>query len=79
MNRRGGFNMSTRALLVRGGKDGPTVIPGDAEKSRLVHVVRRDPGWGKPMPEDGPLPAADVAAIAKWIQDGAAMPDGELR
>ena len=79
MNRKGGFRMDSRAALLAGGKDGVAVVPGDPEKSRMLHVVRREEAWGKPMPPDGPLTEGEIAAIEQWIRDGAVMPEAERR
>jgi cytochrome c len=79
MNRKGGFRMDSRGALLAGGKDGVVVVPGDAEKSRMLHVVRREGSWGKPMPPDGPLTEGEIVAIEQWIRDGAVMPEAERR
>ena len=79
MNHRGGFNMATRANLLKGGHDGPGVVPGDADKSLVILLMRHqgpadDP---KPMPPP-PRPKVsddDIATVAEWVKAGAAMPD----
>lgn len=45
------------------------VIPGDAQRSRLVQVLRTS-GESR-MPLDSPLPDADIALIETWILEGA--------
>jgi OmcA/MtrC family decaheme c-type cytochrome len=51
------------------------VEPGAPERSYLVYKLRGDAtsagGSGLPMPTDGALDAADVAAIEAWIANGA--------
>lgn len=51
------------------------VEPGDPERSYLVLKVRGAAGvaggTGTPMPPDGPLDAAEQAAIEGWISSGA--------
>jgi mono/diheme cytochrome c family protein len=74
MNRRGGLSMSTRAGMMKGGKDGPVIVPGDPASSRLVKGIRREPPV-KPMPPKGSkLSDADIATIERWIRAGAVMP-----
>ena len=54
------------------------VVPGDSRASFLFTVLTR-PGGDDPttgiyaarMPYDQPLPDADIALIARWIDDGA--------
>ena len=74
MNRRGGFNMSTRANLLQGGKDGPAIVPGHLEDSLLLHVIDPNLAEDDPMrmpPRGERLTAAQIAAIRKWVMDGA--------
>src|SRR5207237_802052 len=39
---KGGLRLDSRAAMLKGGDTGPAVIPGDAEKSLLVRLVRYD-------------------------------------
>ena len=74
MNRRGGLSMSTRAGMMKGGKDGPVVFPGDPAHSLLVLGIRHE-GKPKPMPEKAAkLSDADIATVERWIRAGAVMP-----
>jgi cytochrome c len=75
-NHRGGLSMATRAGLLRGGHDGSVIVPGNAEQSLLIRLVRHqgpadDP---MPMPPKGQISDADIAVLAQWIQAGAIMP-----
>ena len=64
------FDLRTRESALKGGEHGSDVVPGNAEQSRMY---RRVAGLEKPsMPAQGvPLTAAQVAAVKKWIDDGA--------
>ncbi len=74
MNRRGGLSMSTRAGMMKGGKDGAVVLPGDPDHSILVLGIRHE-GRPKPMPEKAAkLSDADIATVERWIRAGALMP-----
>ncbi len=59
------------------------VIPGNSADSALVKSLRGDPpfnGAFARMPPGGPyLPDADIAFIARWIDDGAPDADSEFR
>jgi mono/diheme cytochrome c family protein len=61
------FDLTTREALLKGGKSGAAVAPGDAASSRLYQYVAA----GK-MPPDRRLDDAQVAAIKEWIDAGAA-------
>lgn len=78
---RGGFNMNTRAALLKGGHHGPAVIPGDPAKSFLVVLIRHARGGDDPMPmPPSPRPKlsdADIATVERWIRAGAVMPDSK--
>jgi mono/diheme cytochrome c family protein len=77
-NHRGGLNLETRAGMLKGGKDGPVLVPGDPAKSLLVRLIRHEgpPNDAKPMPPKSPrLSDADIATVTRWIQAGAIMPD----
>ena len=76
MNRRGGLNMSTRANLLQGGKDGAVVILGRPEDSLLLRVINPRLPDDDPMrmpPKGDRLTDAQVAAIRKWVADGLVM------
>ena len=76
MNRRGGLDMSTRARLLQGGKDGVVVIPGRPEDSLLIKVIGPNLSPDDPMrmpPKGTRLTEAQVATLRKWVADGAVM------
>ncbi len=67
---KGELDLVTREGLLRGGADGPDVVPYNARSSRLLQLVShaRDPH----MPSKGErLPDDAIARIAAWIDDGA--------
>lgn len=47
------------------------VVPGDSAASLLIQKFADTPPCGGKMPIGAPLTAAQVAQIAKWIDDGA--------
>ncbi|MBI3490351.1 MAG: DUF1549 domain-containing protein, partial [Acidobacteria bacterium] len=64
------LDLSTREGALTGGAKGVVLVPGDADRSRLYRMVA---GLDRPaMPMQGmPLAAPDIAALKKWIDEGA--------
>ena len=76
-NHRGGLNMDTRAAMLKGGRDGSVLVPGDPDKSLLIKLIRHegpadDP---MPMPPHGKISDADIATVTQWVKAGAITPD----
>ncbi|MEM9701982.1 MAG: c-type cytochrome domain-containing protein, partial [Planctomycetota bacterium] len=49
------------------------IVPGEPGKSRLIEVLAHgelDSG----MPPEGPLPAAEIALLTAWVEQGAVWP-----
>src|SRR5436190_12412842 len=51
----GGLRLDSREAMLRGGKSGAAVAPGDASKSRLYQAVTRTTPGVRPMPPDAAL------------------------
>jgi hypothetical protein len=68
---KGDFRLDTREGLLQGGESGkPALVPGDAEKSRLIEAVRyRNADFR--MPPKGKLPDDQIADLVKWVNGGA--------
>jgi cytochrome c553 len=76
-NHRGGLNMDTRASLMKGGRDGVVVVPGDPAKSLLVRLIRHEGPADDPMdmpPNKPKISDADIQTVSAWIKAGAVMP-----
>ncbi len=69
----GGLRLDSREAMLRGGKSGPAIIPGDPDKSLLLAAVRQT--GALKMPKGGKLSADQIEAIAQWIRTGAVWPD----
>jgi hypothetical protein len=67
------LRLDSREGMLTGNSDGPVILPGDPEKSRLVKAIRRQ-GDIK-MPPEKTLPAPAVEALATWIKAGAPWPE----
>ncbi len=59
-----GLNLSTYADAMKGGQDGPVILPNDAANSLLIAVQSKG---GHP----GQLTAAELAVVKAWIEAGA--------
>jgi cytochrome c len=78
MNHKGGLAMDTKASMMKGGRDGVVIVPGDPANSTLVKLIRHEgpPDDPKPMPPKSPkMSDADIAVIEQWVKAGAVMPD----
>jgi uncharacterized membrane protein len=70
---KGGLRMDSYELLMEGGKDGPVIVAGSAERSLLLERVTLPPDHKQFMPAEGkpPLRAEEIAWIKAWVQQGA--------
>ena len=67
--KKGKLDMSTYAELMKGGKQGNPVKPGDPAKSLIIEMIS---GKEPEMPEKGDkLTDAQVQIISEWIKQGA--------
>jgi uncharacterized membrane protein/mono/diheme cytochrome c family protein len=67
----GGLDQTSRETLLKGGRSGPAIVPGDPEASHLIHRIRGDVHDEDIMPPDGKLSDEQIAALEQWIRDGA--------
>jgi hypothetical protein len=64
------LDLREHAAVLKGGKRGPAVVPGNAEGSLLYKAIRREGELQMP-PGKAALSAAEVAIIRDWINGGA--------
>ncbi len=70
---KGGLKLTDRASVLKGGDSGPAAVPGDAEASAIVQVIRYQ---DEPrMPPSGKLADGEVAALTKWVELGLPWPE----
>jgi hypothetical protein len=72
---KGDLRLDTKADLLKGGKDGPVLVPFEPDKSRLIEAIR----WTNPdlqMPPKHRLSAEQVADFVQWVKFGAPDPRG---
>lgn len=66
---KGGLSLSSYANVMKGGRSGPAVNPGNADESILIQVIT---GQRAPkMPPNGAVPTDKLATLKQWINDGA--------
>ena len=75
---KGGLILDSRDGAFKGGDEGPSVVPGNLEKSLLIKAVRyTDPEFAMPPKKTGgKLPDDKIAILEEWVKMGAPMPAG---
>ena len=71
---KGDLKLDSRAAILKGGEEGPSVTVGKPEESLLIHALRHQDGLEMPPKEK--LPPAVVADFTRWIAEGAYFPSG---
>ena len=73
---KGGLRLESRALAIKGGKDGVVIVPGNAEKSDLYRRITLPAAHDDHMPNKGDLlTKAQTDLIRDWINAGAVWPE----
>jgi len=74
---KGKLLMDTLANLTKGGESGAGLVPGQPEKSEIIKriVLPKDSDDIMP-PKGGPLPAAEIDVLKRWVAEGAQWPQG---
>jgi uncharacterized membrane protein len=69
----GGLRLDTYEMLMKGGKDGPVLLPRRADNSLLIQRVTLPAGNQHFMPAEGrpPLKPDQIVSIRAWIDQGA--------
>ena len=65
-----GLRLDSRDGLLKGGRSGPAVVPGDPDKSLLIQAVRQTSETLK-MPKGGRLKPDEIEALTEWVRAGA--------
>ena len=74
--KKGKLLLDTKANAMKGGENGPCIVPGKPDESQLYKLlIDTDPDVRMPE-KDKPLPKEQIEAIRKWIEQGAGWPDG---
>jgi mono/diheme cytochrome c family protein len=74
---RGGLRLDTAAAALKGGKEGPAIVPKKAEESPLIAAVLGE-GSTERMPlKRPPLNQKEIDLLKSWIDQGAVAPAAE--
>src|SRR5262245_57551284 len=75
---KGKLLLDTREHAVKGGEDGPDIIPGDSAKSKLIHFTARlvEDYEMPPSGKGDPLTKEQVGVFRAWIDQGGKWPEG---
>ncbi len=71
-----GLRLDSREGMLKGGDQGPAIVPGRPEKSRLLEAVSYA-NVDLQMPPKGKLAEAEIADLAAWVKRGAPWPREE--
>lgn len=72
--RQGSLDMSTRALMLKGGDSGAAFVPGNVEKSLMLELIE----FGEMPPRKSNKPAVskeEFQQLSRWVAAGAPVPD----
>jgi WD40 repeat protein len=72
----GKFDMASFEQLMKGGKKGKPIVPGNAADSPLVHFAGKTKKPFMPPKNEEPLTPEELALIKLWIDQGAKPPSG---
>lgn len=73
---KGKLLLDSKHGIAKGGVSGPALVPGDVEKSRLIHAIRwTDADFA--MPPKGKLTQQQIERFEQWIKMGAPDPRTE--
>ena len=75
---KGELRLDTKDFALKGGEDGAVIVPEKPMESEIIKRIMLQKGHDDAMPpKDGPIEAADIETLRKWISAGAPWPDGE--
>ncbi|MES2788252.1 MAG: PSD1 and planctomycete cytochrome C domain-containing protein [Planctomycetota bacterium] len=69
---KGGLSLENRDAFQKGGDAGAIVEPGKPDESSLIEAIRHE--GGLKMPPKQKMSDAEIAAMTKWVADGAVWP-----
>jgi hypothetical protein len=68
------LRLDAKSSALKGGLGGPAIVPGDADKSRLIHRVEGRNGEQRMPLGSESLSPAEIALLRTWINRGAEWP-----
>jgi len=73
----GALDLRTRAAMLRGGKSGPALVPGDSGASLIYQSLLRSDERMMPPKDRERLTSREIDAFKSWIDGGAPWPSPE--
>jgi cytochrome c553 len=70
---KGGLLVDSRSALLKGGDNGPSLVPGKPDESILIQAITYA-NQDLQMPPKGKLPDAQIADLKEWVRRGAPWP-----
>jgi hypothetical protein len=67
----GALDLRNREAMLRGGKSGPALVPGNSCASLIYQTLLRTDERMMPPRDRDRLSAEEIAALKTWIDDGA--------
>lgn len=74
--KKGGLSMNDRPSLLEGSENGPVVVPGKTEGSRLLEVLTTTDEDDRMPPKGERLTAEETGLLKTWIAEGLPWEDG---
>src|SRR4051794_16240570 len=65
-----GLDLRSREAILKGGKRGPAIVPGQPDQSLLMKAILREGDLKMPPGKQG-LSTNEIAAVREWIAKGA--------
>src|SRR6266536_608856 len=76
---KGKLRLDSKEAAVKGGKDGPAFVAGDAAKSEMYRRITLPKSDDDFMPSEGdPLAKTQIDLIRDWINQGAQWPESAI-
>jgi hypothetical protein len=73
IKKRGSLSLEGRSAILTGGDNGPAIVPGDPDKSRLIEAISYT-NVDLQMPPKGKLPDVAIRDLTEWVKMGAPWP-----
>jgi len=73
---KGDLRLDAKQMILKGGENGPVILPGKAAESELIKRVKLPVGHEDVMPSKGKhLTEEEIGILSLWIDKGAPWPD----
>ena len=70
-----GLRLDSLPGMLKGGRSGPVIVPGEPTRSLLIHAINHD--TFVQMPPKTKLPLGEVQTLTRWVEAGARWPNSK--